>query len=298
MGTFAEVCYSAFTWEVDGMGKARCAVCSTGKGRRLCDLNGHSRICAPCCARMRGPQCEGCIYWEQARSYSRSREQRPSLELIMIPRDVSDQVDGAMELASRAQLDEAEGIVLPLLEEYGDLDVVQHAVGVIRALQGRTDEALEHFGCAIAICPDFTEAWFNKACAHRERLEIGPMIRCFQTVVEIGDPDESHVREAAEEIRRLEEVIRDSDGLSLDRYLHLMDVFNGASTEMARGKWERAIRGFRRCSPRTRATSSRTATLASAAPFSVDARKRSHLSTRPSPSSPATSLHRPIAPPF
>ncbi len=164
----------------------------------------------------------------------------------MIPRDVSDQVDGAMELASRAQLDEAEGIALPLLEEYGDLDVVQHAVGVIRALQGRTDEALEHFGCAIAICPDFTEAWFNKACAHRERLEIGPMIRCFQTVVEIGDPDESHVREAAEEIRRLEEVIRDSDGLSLDRYLHLMDVFNGASTEMARGKWERAIAGFQK----------------------------------------------------
>jgi tetratricopeptide (TPR) repeat protein len=119
-------------------------------------------------------------------------------------------------------------------------------MGVIRALQERYAEALAHFDRAITIFPYFVEAWFNKGAAHQKRLEIGPMIRAFQKVIELGDPSDDIVEQASRVIRSLDEQIRADKGFSFERYVQLMDIFDEAFAAMQNREWERAVAGFQK----------------------------------------------------
>jgi tetratricopeptide (TPR) repeat protein len=228
--------------------KTACFVCSAAKGRRVCQLKDHSVVCPACCARIRNPDCEGCSYWAQALAYAREKTAaapRPPHFVIRIDPGVDAEVDRAMGMVERGRLEAADRLVSGLLHRHPDLHGVQFAMGVVRAFQRRHDEALAHFDQAIAIFPHFVEAWFNKGAAHRERLEMGPMIRAFQKVIEFGDPEDHFVAQARSVIRDLDKQTRADKGFSLDRYLQLMDVFDEAYAAMEHREWDRALLGFK-----------------------------------------------------
>jgi|GEM_PF-192395 len=228
------------------MKKTACVLCSAARGRRVCQLNDRSLICSVCCARIRNPDCEGCGYWAQAAAYAREKTgpRREPPFVAMIDPEVDAEVDRALEMAQGGRLRAAESIVAGLLDHHPDLHMVQFGIGVIRALQGRHADALAHFDRAIAIFPYFVEAWFNKGAAHQKMLEVGPTIRAYQKVVELGDPADDFVGEAMAVIRSLDKQIRADKGFSLDRYLQLMDMFDAAFAAMENQQWERALAGF------------------------------------------------------
>lgn len=224
------------------MKKPVCAVCAAAPGRRGCRLRAAARICPSCCAHQRTPACAGCDYWTQAAGYHRERS-APAFVAVSEP-GFEAEVDRALAMAERGQLAEAEGIIAGLLADRPDLHLVQFGMGVIRSHQRRIAEALVHFDRAVAIFPAFVEGWYNKASSHQQLLELGPMIRAYRRVIELGDPADDCVIRARDLLRDLDTQQRAATGLSLDQYLVLMDQFESAMSAMRDGDYAAALAGF------------------------------------------------------
>ncbi|MFZ5997798.1 MAG: tetratricopeptide repeat protein [Nitrospirota bacterium] len=164
--------------------------------------------------------------------------------IMRIDPRVEEAVDDALAMVATGKLRAAEKSVSELLREHSDIHSVQFAMGLIRALQNRHEEAIGYFDKAIEIYPYFVEAWFNKGASHEKLLEFEEVIKAFQKVVEFGDPNEDFVREVSGILKELENNIRRSMGLSMDNYLKGRDTFNSAFEAMENGEWERPLRGF------------------------------------------------------
>jgi tetratricopeptide (TPR) repeat protein len=230
------------------MKRELCVVCSKTRGKRVCMINNGSLICPVCCAKTRSPICEGCVYYVQAEKYSREtiRRQRPGEFIIASDANVNERVDRALAMAERGNVGAAEKIISPLLSTNADSDMVQYGMGVICLMKGQFEKAIPRFNRAVEINPYFAEAWFNKGAAHQKRLEVGDMIKAFRKVLELGDSSEEYFKQAKNIISSLENQIRRDNGLSLDEYLALMDVFQDAFAAMEAREWEKALAGFRK----------------------------------------------------
>jgi tetratricopeptide (TPR) repeat protein len=223
-------------------------MCHEAKGKRSCALRANESICPPCCARNRGPECEGCGYYAagQQNLAHKTRKQKEKPFTAEIVPEVDAEVDRALGALSGGREREAELLISGLFERRPDLHIVNFAMGTLRAMQGRHVEALAHFTRAVEIFPYFAEAWCNKGTAHRELLQVSDCIRSYQKVVEHGDPDEDYVQNARRLLGSLERTIRAHDGISLEDYLKSMNAFDAAVAEMQAGRVQAAIDSFKR----------------------------------------------------
>lgn len=55
-------------------------MCRQAKGRRACRRQDNSLICPPCCAAMRGPECQGCAYFADSAKYQLEKNRTKSVE--------------------------------------------------------------------------------------------------------------------------------------------------------------------------------------------------------------------------
>jgi len=175
------------------------------------------------------------------------KKKKPKVKkfIARIDPEVDKKVEQALTLAEQGRLETAEKIVFELFEENSDMHTVQYAMGIVRGMKGLTDEAIDCFDRAIDIFPYFTEAWFNKAIAHLQKLEIIEMIRAYQRVIELGDPEDFFVEEAKERLAEFEQQICKDSGISLARYVKGNEKFDEAFAAMEREEWSVALRRFK-----------------------------------------------------
>jgi tetratricopeptide (TPR) repeat protein len=225
------------------MKSEKCSICFRVKGRRVCKLQDDSLICDVCCAKTRTAICEGCMYYSQAEKYQKEKQKSNKFIAVIDP-EVDESVDQALAMIEKGKVRSGENLISELLNIYPNIHTVQFAMGVVRLIQSRYDEAISYFDKAIEIFPYYVEAWFNKAAAHQKRLELVETIKAYQQVVQLGDPSEDFVRQAQEFIRNMERQIKGQCGLSLDEYFKVKEIFDDAFAAMERMEWEKAIRGF------------------------------------------------------
>ncbi|UCE08589.1 MAG: tetratricopeptide repeat protein, partial [bacterium] len=164
--------------------------------------------------------------------------------IMRIDPEVDEAIDRALAVIERGNISSGERIISELLIKYPDIYIVQYAMGVVYALKNKYDKAIAYFDKAIEIFPYFVEAWFNKGTSHQKKLEVAEMIRAFQKVIELGDPNEDFVKQAKNVINGLEKQIREESGLNLDGYLKSSDRFEEAYALMEIMEWNKAIIGF------------------------------------------------------
>lgn len=97
---------------------------------------------------------------------------------------------------------------------------------------------------AIERTPDFVEAHYNLGIAYQKQLKLPEMITAFQQVVKLGEPGSYTVNHAQDMLNRLEQQMRDDDGISLDDYLRGSQFFEQGFEYMLSGNWEAAITEF------------------------------------------------------
>lgn len=223
-----------------------CVVCSVARGRRVCMINDNALICPICCAKTRHSECEGCDYYEKALEFGKQKVQPAKSRdyVIEIDPEIDEKVDQAMQMAEKGRIAAAENEITKLLIKHPNNHSVQFAMGVICLMKNNYDGAIKYFDRAIAIFPDFVEAWFNKGAAHQQKLEVGDMIHSYRKVIELGDPKEDFVRRAKNILNGFEKSIKKDSGITLDVYLQAMDKFNTAFELMKGRVWERALAGF------------------------------------------------------
>jgi len=99
------------------MKKEVCIICSTARGNRVCKLNNNLLICPICCAKTRIPECQGCIYYEQAEQFSKAKikTQKPKHFIARIDPEVDEEVDQALAMIERGNISSGERIISELL---------------------------------------------------------------------------------------------------------------------------------------------------------------------------------------
>ena len=226
--------------------RENCVVCSVARGRRDCKLNSGALICPICCAKTRHSECEGCEYYEKSLEFGKQKVQPTKSRhfIIEINPAIEERVDKALEMAEKGRVSTAENMITELLIKHPNNHDVQYAMGVICLMKNNFDGARKYFDRAIAIFPDFIEAWYNKGAAHQQKLEVHDMIRSYQKVIELGDPKEDFVRRAKNLLTGFEKSVKKESGVNLDAYMQAMEKFTSAFSEMEKGNWQRALNGF------------------------------------------------------
>jgi len=226
--------------------RENCVVCTVVRGRRVCMINANALICPICCAKTRNSQCDGCEYYEKALEFGKQKVQPTKSRdyIIKIDPEIEEKVDNALEMAEKGRVSSAENEITKLLIKHPNNHSVQFAMGVICLMKNNYDSAIKYFDRALAIFPDFIEAWFNKGAAHQRKLDVSEMIHSYQKVIELGDPKEDFVRQAQNILTGFEKSVRKESGITLDKYLQAKDKFIAAFALMEKRDWERALAGF------------------------------------------------------
>jgi tetratricopeptide (TPR) repeat protein len=229
--------------------KKTCIICGNTKGKRTCQLHESEAICPVCCATTRHQSCGECRYYTIAQQYQASKAHDADSKhfIAEINEDVANEVDRALMLCEQGSFPEAYPILQKLLPEHSRNHQVYYGMGVYHALQGNYGEALNYLNRATEIFPYFVEAHFNKGTVFQKKLDIKNMLKAYQTVIEIGDPQDGTVKQAQDILQGFEQDLREHGNTTLDSYLKGQDVFEQAFEAMNNKKWEQAISLFQQC---------------------------------------------------
>ncbi len=229
--------------------KKQCVICSKARGKCACKLHDNELVCPICCATNRDQECEGCRHYTFAQEYQAAKYHDSGTKdfIIEVNEKVEKSIDRALELIERHAFQEGKAIIQNLMVAHPRNHTVHFAMGVYYAFQEDYDPALEYFDNATKIFPYFTDAYFNKAVVYQKKLDIRNMIKAFQKVVEIGDPQDEYVRQAKGNLVKMEQQILQPDGLTFETYFKAMDLFEKRFDYMNKQDWEQALRYFKKC---------------------------------------------------
>ncbi len=158
--------------------------------------------------------------------------------------NVENMVDYALELVENGDWNGGEKVLEKLKKKYGHHSHVYYGLGVLAALDDKHDEAIQFFGKAAKIKPDFVEAHYNLGVAYQKQLKVPEVIEAFRQVVKIGETDSYVVHHAQDMLSRLEKQIQKNDNVNLDGYLKGHQTFKQGMKYMESGNWDAAIAKF------------------------------------------------------
>ena len=228
--------------------KVKCPKCKTGKARRICPKESHAEICSECCASIRDADCGDCVYYASTQKYDDQRSIPAVLPeghfLMEINPEVEQAVDAALIQLEKGLTHQALSSLTNLLETYPQSYEVNYGIGTVHAVKGQPEKAIQWFDKAIAIYPYSVHAYYNRAMAYSQLLDLPNCIRSYQKVLILGDPREPAAQEARSFIAKVSASIWKEKHLSLDAFLEANELFNQAFALMEKNEWQAALDGF------------------------------------------------------
>ena len=161
--------------------------------------------------------------------------------------DIETVAEEALGLINTGHLREGEIKIGELLRCYPFSPFTHFAMGVVHALQGKYESAINSFNTASSINSEYIEAHFNKAVAYKKQFDLENMIKSFQEVIRRGRPDDGLVFEARHFLDDVGKGIQASHGIDLETYLVGHEIFDKAFSCMEKKEWEEALQGFKAC---------------------------------------------------
>ena len=230
------------------MKKAKCKLCARNKARIKCAKHNDMLICSQCCAKSRDPACKICQRYAEAKQYqsSKATKTRKKHFIAEMNEEVEKAVDDALALVERGSIRESESMLEALRIRHPRNHMVNYGTGVVHALKGDYDKAIDYFTRATDVFPYLVEAHFNKAIAYKNKLDIRNTIKSFAEVIEVGDSQDDLVRQAAEFVAGFEKQVMKTHNVTLARFFEAQDEFESGFSFMEKGAWENAIVCFQR----------------------------------------------------
>lgn len=226
--------------------KMKCVICINAKGKRSCKIREGSPVCSGCCAKIRNPDCSGCSHYVDAEKYGIDKMKMSNFKefTTQIDPEVDKAVDDALRFAQQGNLAKGEALLIGLMAKYPKVYKVQYGMGTLHAMKGNYAESVFFLNKCLETFPYFAAAWFNKAVAHKNLLDLGNTIKSFRKVIDFGDRGDHLVITAEKLLLDMETSISRDYGMSLDLYLKSMDEFDKAFSQMQNKEYEKAITGF------------------------------------------------------
>jgi len=155
--------------------------------------------------------------------------------------------DEALYLLTSGNFEEGKDRIEELSKRYPCSPYTHFARGTMFALQEDYDAAIGSFDEAIRLSPNYIEAYFNKAVAFKELLDVKNAIKTFQEVVKRGRLDDEVVVNAKDFLKKMAKDIQGQEGIDLDAYIKGHEIFDKAFLRMEKREWEKAFEGFKKC---------------------------------------------------
>jgi tetratricopeptide (TPR) repeat protein len=228
--------------------KIKCVICVNAKGKRSCKIRAGSPVCSGCCANIRNSDCSGCSHYVDAEKYGIDKMKKSNFKDFteLIDPELDKAVDDALRFAEKGNLAKGEALLIGLMEKYPKVYKVQYGMGTLHAMKGNYAESVFFLNKCLETFPYFVAAWFNKAVAHKNLLDLGNTIKSFRKVIEFGDRGDHLVITAEKLLLDMETSISRDYGMSLDLYLQSMAEFGKAFSQMQNKEYEKAITGFQK----------------------------------------------------
>lgn len=231
------------------MKKKKCILCNTAIGKRFCKERNNEILCSKCCASARNQTCEGCSHYNYAEKYQAAKFYNSGSNefIIEIDEKIEKAVEETLKLVNEGMIEDAHNALQKLLKNYPNYHSVQYGMGIVHAFKNMYDEAILFFNKAIEIFPYFSEAYYNKAVAFRNKCDLANFIKTLKKLVAIGNEYDELVVTARKILNDAEKHLMKNDGVDLDTYLDCERTFKQASSCMENRQWEKALSGFKEC---------------------------------------------------
>jgi tetratricopeptide (TPR) repeat protein len=137
--------------------------------------------------------------------------------------DAPDLFSEAIELAEGGLLDDALALFQTLLKTDSNNATIWNNIGIIRFRQGKYREAVNAFGQATDIDPQFTNAWFNKSLALVNLEKATEALRALDKVIKLNPRDKEAQSQRALIVRKMAQTgnVGKSDTQSVQMQLRL-----------------------------------------------------------------------------
>lgn len=226
----------------------KCVICNKVKGKRGCKIHDGQLICSRCCGENRGERCEGCQYYQAGIQYQAAKQSTQGRKAFFIElnEEIDEAVDRAMEAVERGKFSKAQKILNGLIQEHPRNHMVLYGMGVLFAMQGQYDKAIDYLKNAVEVFPFFMEAYYNLAMAYKSIFDIANMVRALRKVIELAQPGSEYYNNAQDLIGVMEQSMRENNGVGLEAFINGQDEFDRAFNLMEKGDWKGAIKGFER----------------------------------------------------
>lgn len=226
----------------------KCVICNKVKGKRGCKIHNSQLICPRCCGENRGGRCEVCQYYQAGIQYqaAKKKAQAQSEFVIELNEEIDEAVDRAMEAVEKRKFSKAQKILDGLIQEHPRYHMVLYGMGVLFAMQGQYEKAIEYLKNAVEVFPLFMEAYYNLAIAYKSIFDIANMVRASRKVIELAQPGSEYYNNAQDLIGVMEQSMREKDGIGLEAFINGQDEFDQAFNLMEKGDWKAAVKGFER----------------------------------------------------
>ena len=173
---------------------------------------------------------------------------------------LQDRVNYCLDEARAGRLKKANSLQKKLMEEHPEEALVHFARGAIMACYDNHQTALESFDRAIELNPEFDEAWFNKAAAHRSLGDAVNMIRAYRKVVDLTPADDQLHQDADEHLEGIAETLYENTGMTIDAFYDAETTYAVAVNHAENKNFEQAIQVIQD-NPQILPTNERTLTL-------------------------------------
>jgi tetratricopeptide (TPR) repeat protein len=130
-----------------------------------------------------------------------------------------------------------------LIDEYPGCWEPLFLMGTCLALQGDAEQAISFLEQAAVLHPS-SDIYYNLAGVHRSLLQIQPAVTSLRKVIELDGAKGEVGKRAKADLEALASSIRESSGLTLDRYFENAERFDQAFRCLMDGRFEQAVRGF------------------------------------------------------
>ncbi|MCP4115708.1 MAG: tetratricopeptide repeat protein [Desulfobacteraceae bacterium] len=181
---------------------------------------------------------------KQKKRQERIKKQVLSAKRVAHP-DIEDKVDHALGFVERGDLKEGKKLLTKLKKKHRLHPHVLYGIGVLAAFTKEYDLAIQSFNKAIEIAPDLVEAHYNMGVAYQKQFIIPEMITAYRQVIKYGESGSYTVHHAQDMLSKLEQRMRDDEGISLDEYIKGSQFFEQGFKYMQSQDWEAAITEFK-----------------------------------------------------
>ena len=227
----------------------KCPICTKAKGKRGCLINNHSLICSKCCAEIRNSECETCSYYKESQKHTIEKANKATRTFTMrIDDEVDAKITDALEMIDSGNISAGEQMLQSLAKDNDDLFSMHFAMGVLHIKKEQFEEALKSFDKSVQIFPYFVDAWFNKALAAQNLLDVVAMVESLRKVVEINELDNPVTQQAKEILDITSQNCMSDLGIDLDAFLESMRLFNHGFELMQKKSWHEALLELERSS--------------------------------------------------